>query len=98
TENFSNFVLGNHSEILLFYCFFHYKVTKNFADYQIFNELYFIELTLFINQKAKRRIIFLTRRFSRTKRRVVLLKWRFVVSDLQRFTNTIIAFSLPCLF
>ena len=30
----------------MFYCFFHYKVTKNFADYQIFNELYFIELTL----------------------------------------------------
>ena len=32
------------------------------------------------------------RRFSRTKCRVVLLKRRFVMSDLQRFTNTIIAF------
>src|SRR5574344_1656716 len=35
--------------IAKFFCFivfFHYKVTKNFADYQIFNELYFIELTL----------------------------------------------------
>src|SRR5574344_219509 len=38
--------------IAKFFCFivfFHYKVTKNFADYQIFNELYFIELTLRIN-------------------------------------------------
>ena len=47
---------------------------------------------MFFNQKAKRRIIFLIRRFSRIKRRVVLLKWRFVMSDLQRFTNAIISF------
>src|SRR5574344_999043 len=35
--------------IAKFFCFIvfiHYKVTKNFANYQIFNELYFIELTL----------------------------------------------------
>ena len=31
-----------------FIVFIQYKVTKNFANYQIFNELYFIELTLFI--------------------------------------------------
>ena len=29
-----------------FIVFIHYKVTKNFANYQIFNELYFVELTL----------------------------------------------------
>ena len=29
-----------------FIVFIHYKVTKNFANYPIFNELYFIELTL----------------------------------------------------
>ena len=29
-----------------FIVFIHYKVTKNFANYRIFNELYFIELTL----------------------------------------------------
>src|SRR5574344_1197205 len=41
--------------IAKFFCFivfFHYKVTKNFADYQIFNELYFIELTLFNKQNT----------------------------------------------
>ena len=34
-----------------FIVFIHYKVTKNFANYQIFNELYFIELTLIMEQE-----------------------------------------------
>ena len=52
----------------------------------------FCKSPYFVWAEAKRRIIFLTRRFSRVKRRVVLLKRRFVISDLQRFTNAIISF------
>ena len=58
----------------------------------------FCKSPYFVWAEAKRRIIFLTRRFSRTKRRFILLKRRFVVSDLQRFTMRLSLFSLPCLF
>ena len=58
----------------------------------------FCKSPYFVWAEAKRRVKKITRRFSRTKRRVVLLKRRFVVSDLQRFTMRLSLFSLPCLF
>ena len=58
----------------------------------------FCKSPYFVWAEAKRRVKKITRRFSRTKRRLILLKRRFVVSDLQIFTNAITSFSLPCLF
>ena len=52
----------------------------------------FCKSPYFVWAEAKRRVKKISRRFRRTKRRVVLLKRRFVVSDLQRFTNTTISF------
>lgn len=40
TINFSNFVLGDHSDFCLyFFVFQHYKVTTNFANHQIYKHL-----------------------------------------------------------
>ena len=40
TINFSNFVLGDHSDFCLyFFVFQHYKVTINFANHQIYKHL-----------------------------------------------------------
>ena len=47
-KDFCNFVFGEHGEFCL-YCFViqHYKVTTKFANHQTYNDLYFVELTLF---------------------------------------------------
>ena len=46
-ENIRNFVFGEHSDYCLdYFVIGHYKDTIIFAIYQIFNQLYFIELTL----------------------------------------------------
>lgn len=50
--NFSLRKLGNYHSIFSFIVFIHYKVTKNFANYQIFNVLYSIELTLIYSIKG----------------------------------------------
>ena len=40
TINFSNFVLGDHSDFCLyFFVFQHYKVTTNFANHQVYKHL-----------------------------------------------------------
>lgn len=45
-ENFNNFVLGEHSDKSIMFEFQHFKFTTFIANHQIFNQLYFIELTL----------------------------------------------------
>ena len=64
TENFSNFVLGDHSDYCLWFADFeHLEITTIFANHQFFNDLYFVELTL--NKQLKPEEVFVYGKTSR---------------------------------
>ena len=59
-ENFCNFVFGEHSDYCLYYFVIeHYKGTTIFANHQIYRQLYFIELTLFMTYQVESQLCFI---------------------------------------